>query len=57
MKDHAKNKYVLAENRRESQYLLQQVDTAASATTLARFSQVHLVGTVPLWVSQTDWRR
>ena len=38
MRDHAKNKYELAEIRRESQSLLQQMDTAASATKLVYFS-------------------
>ena len=32
------NKYEVAEIRRESQYLLQQMDTAASATKLVHFS-------------------
>ena len=50
MRDHAKNKYECAEIRRESQYLLQHMDTAASATKLVLFSQVHLVSAVPLWV-------
>ena len=38
MRDHAKMKYELAEIRRESQSQLQQMDTAASATTLVHFS-------------------
>ena len=49
MRDHAKNKDELAETRRESQSLLQQMDTAASATKLVHSSQVLLgVNAVPL---------